>query len=410
MEATISSPTQRISVFQICVLMLVHGYAIGTYLIPLPIVLEAHGLGDWRTFPFIISGVATFISPLIVGSLADRRFAPERLLSVIVLGGSALLVLVYSSLKFQWGVYSYLGLVTLYQLWVSPGWGLLNSIGLMHLKDPQREFGPIRVWATIGFMVGGYAVSKVFAADKSSVTGFIAAGLFFMEAIYLWTLPPSYPQNATPAKNWKEVLGWDAFRLLADRNHRTIFLASALYNIPLCGFYIYTPLQLQALQDPTPSATMAIAQIMEIVLLIGLGAMMGRVRLKWLLAGGIFLGAVRYGLYMLHTKAAVAAGIFTHGLIFAMFFMTTQIYIEQRIEHSMRNQAQALLSLMTNGVGALTGFGLLHWWYGVSVKNGHHEDWADFWAPSVGLILLTLVWFLWSYRKRPEPREQASQA
>jgi hypothetical protein len=410
MEAATEPTVSRISVAQICILMLAHGYAIGTYLIPLPIVLEAHGLHDWRTFPFLMSGIATFISPLIVGSLADRRFAPERLLSVIVFGGACLLTLVYSSLRFQWGTYAYLGLVTVYQLWVSPGWGLLNTIGLMHLKDPQREFGPIRVWATIGFMLGGLAVSKVFAADKSSITGYIAAAIFFLEAIYLWSLPPSYPQASARAKNWREALGWDAFRLLKDRNHRTIFLASALYNIPLCGFYIYSPLQLQALADPTPSATMTIAQIMEIVLLLGLGAMMGRVRLKWLMAGGIFLGAVRYYFYMQHTQAAMMAGLFTHGLIFAMFFMTTQIYIEQRIDHAMRNQAQALMSLMTNGVGALAGFGLLHWWYNQCDPGGHPENWPLFWQPSVAAILATLAWFLWSYKKRPEPREEAASA
>ena len=69
----------RISKTQISMLIFLHSFALGAYSVPLPTVLLAHGLGDHMSAPYIFAACAAFISPLIFGSLADRRFAPERL-------------------------------------------------------------------------------------------------------------------------------------------------------------------------------------------------------------------------------------------------------------------------------------------------------------------------------------------
>jgi hypothetical protein len=397
--ATTPTPS-RVSTLQKSLLMLLHTYAIGVHIIPLPMVLRSHGLEAYLVYPFIFSSIASFISPLIFGSLADRRFAPERLMAVLVFGGSILMASLGWILHRQMGASAYLTTAACYQLWMAPAWGLLNGIGLSGLLNPQSEFGKIRVWGTIGFMIGGLSVSFLLGTDKSPFNSFIGAGVYFLEGLYLLSLPPSRPDPAARAKNWREVLGWEAFDLLKNPNHRSIFVASALFNAPLAVFYVLTPYQLEALDDSSPSRTMSMAQYMEIVSILGMAAIMTKFRLKWLLAAGIFLGAVRYGLNMLHYKPAIITGIILHGLIFTLFFMTTQIYMEQRIETAMRNQAQALLSLMTNGVGALSGYLVLQWWYRQCVPLGElgtQVQWVQFWGPPTLFILLTLVWFLLSY-------------
>jgi MFS family permease len=401
------STEPRISKAQICVMMLLHGFAIGLYLIPLPLVMKAHGLEKWVVLPFVISSASTFISPLIFGSLADRRFAPERLFGVVVLGAAALLALLYVVVQQQWGLGWYVLAACCYHLWAAPGWGLLNTIGLMHLKDPKTEFGPLRVFATIGFMLGGASMGWA-KLDESCLTGWLAAGLFVVEGLFLLKLPPSRPQLEQKAATWRTVLGWDAFDLLRDSNHRAIYLTSAAFNVALCAFYLYTPLHLATLGDTAPSSTMALAQIMEIFSMLGLALLLKRFRLKWLLMMGLLLGAVRYALYLLNSSWALAVGILCHGLIFTLFFMTTQIYVEERIDSTRRNQAQALLTLMINGVGSLIGYSFYYWWYDSRfVNTAEGRNWSVFWLPPLILILITAGIFCLRYRSKVSPAEAA---
>ncbi len=163
---------------QICVLMFLHAFALGAYVVPLPMVLKAYGLEDWMSFPYLISAVAAFITPLIIGSLADRKYAPERLLGVVALGSAVLLAVVGATLHCHWGAPAYLVATTCYALWAAPGFGLLTAIGLKSVDDPQREFGPLRIWATIGFAAAPAFLSFGLHADRTVWGTLLGSGFF----------------------------------------------------------------------------------------------------------------------------------------------------------------------------------------------------------------------------------------
>jgi hypothetical protein len=46
-----------------------------------------------------------------------------------------------------------------------PTLALVNSVAFAQMQDPSKQFGKIRVWGTIGWIVAGLAISYLFAED-----------------------------------------------------------------------------------------------------------------------------------------------------------------------------------------------------------------------------------------------------
>lgn len=377
--------------------MFIHAFALGAYSVPLPTVMKANGLGDYISIPYILSAIAALVSPLVFGSLADRKYAPERLLGVIVFGAAILMSLASLALYYKMGAGWYLVAMGAYHFWAAPGWGLLTAIGLGNVTDPQREFAPLRVWATIGFMGGAAFVSLGLGFDRSPFAGFVAVAFFLLESIYCLTLPATRPPVSASPRRIRDYFGWDAIQLFKESDHRMVFICSALYNIPLVAFYPYTLLHLDSLGVEHPSGVISIAQLSEIVGMMGLAAIMGRWRLKWLILAGMIAGLTRYLLYCTDSLLFVKIGIAIHGLVFIFFSMTTQIYLEKRVDHHLRNQAQALLVVMTTGVGGLSGYVFGAWWYKQCMVDGT-ENWPRFWGVLSGMIAALAIYFLMGYR------------
>jgi nucleoside transporter len=399
----------RASKLQISVLMFLHAFALGAYVVPLPTVMAAYGLGDHVTLVFIMASLAAFISPLIFGSLADRKFGPEPLLGIVTLGAGLLMVTGSLCLSQHWTHPAFLIVMAAYFLWASPGWGLLTSIGLMNLSDPQREFAPLRVWATIGFMVGIAFVSFVMKADRSASSFLVSGGFFLVESVFCLTLPRTRPPESAAPKRLRDYFGWDAWQLLRERDHCMIFLTTALFSIPLAAFYLYTSKHLDSLKVEHPAGVLSLAQVAEVVSMLGLAAIMKRFRLKWLILAGMVCGILRYAFFSSNLFTFIVAGISLHGLIFTLFTMTTQIYVEQRVPHQLRNQAQALLLLMTGGIGNLSGYLISAWWF-AQCTSDHLTDWSKFWSALTASIVVVALFFLVGYHgqkhthpARPEP-------
>jgi Nucleoside H+ symporter len=394
----------RASKLQICVLMFLHAFALGAYVVPLPNVLKAYGLEAWTSYPYLISAVAAFISPLIVGSLADRRYAPERLLAVVAIGSAVLLTVVGLTLHWHLGVGAYLAATTCYQFWAAPGFGLLTAIGLMSVDDPQRDFAPLRSFATLGFAVGAAFISFVMHADRSATSMFLGAGFFLVESIFLLKFPAHPPPSSAAPKRLRDYFGWDALQLLRQRDHFMIFTTTALFSMPMAAFYPYIGKHLDSLGEPHPAGILSLAQLAEMIGMFGLAALMTRIRLKWLITAGLIVGLLRYLLFIPNSLPLIMLGVSLHGLIFILFSMTTQIYVEQRVPHTLRNQAQALLTFMTSGIGNLVGYSVGQLWYQTCLQ-GDHENWPKFWSVLAATILPVILFFIHGYHgKKARPQ------
>lgn len=392
--------------FSLCVLFFLHAAAMAAYAVPFPNVLSHYGQGDLVTYAVATGSIASFISPMIAGSLADRRVAPERLLALLNVLSGGLLILTHYAIAAGWGPTTFLSLMMAYALCNAPGFSLVTSIVLSRLGDARREFGPIRVWATFGWMLASFGIGWL-ALDNSPYAGYIGGGLFLLEAAYCATLRPTIPPPDNAPRRLRDLFGWEALPLLKHPDHRLIFVTSALFTALMSTLYIYTVQHLKANGDAHPSATMSLAQLCEGLATFGLAAALTRFRIKWMLTAGLVFGLMRYGLLAMDVRPALVLSVALHGPLFVVFYLTCQIYLEQRIDPRIRGQGQALLSLMNNGIGNLLGYLTIKWWF-EHCRHGEIVDWSRFWTVLAGGVAVLLVFFLICYKGRKREAQPAS--
>ena len=397
----------RAAFAKLSALFFLHAMAMGAWFVPLGTVLDAHGLGAIKPMAFATSALAALVSPLIFGALADRHSSPERVLRGLALATATTITLAATAIRAGASPWLVLGLIQLQALCSAPTWGLSNAIVLGRLGDAQRQFGPIRALATLGWMAGCWLVSLLHA-DASTLACYVGAGVWLVVAAFAGRFPGREPVVPTRPPTWKERLGLDALALLKERDHRVVFLTAALFSIPLAAFYPFTPTHLAQLGLERTAAWMTLGQITEIIALVGLASVLGRWRLKWTLAAGLAFGLVRYGLCALDGKAWVLAGLTLHGFAFTLFFITAQLYLDQRIDPAWRARAQALFSLGVGGVGNLIGYLGTGWCFRASQQNGV-VNWPAFWGGLAVVVAVVLVWFLAAYRGRTQPADGARQ-
>jgi hypothetical protein len=246
-------------------------------------------------------------------------------------------------------------------------------------------------------------------------------------ALFTFALPIVAPTPSGRATSWKQRLGLDALSLLKIRDHRVVFLTTAIFNIPLCAFYPYTPAHLRELGFNATTAWMTFGQATEVLSMFLLAGLLTKWRLKTIFLTGIGFGVLRYAACAVNTKWWLITGVTMHGFAFTLYLITTQIYLEQRIDPAWRARAQALYTLMLSGVGNTLGYLSCGWW----IRANEHDlpltwgglagnpvivwiphavkDWSHFWAGLSASVALIWIWFAFSYRGRAaEPATAAS--
>ncbi len=369
--------------------------AVAIWMVPLSMVFAAHGLRGLAPYAFAASAFATFISPLIFGAMADRHASPVKVLRGLSVAAAAAMALFAWSVKQGWPPALVLAMVQIYALCAAPIGSIITAIVFSRLQNSQRDYGPIRAGATVGWMAGCWLVSAL-NADASTLAGFTSAAAWLFLAAFSFLLPSVPPPKSTGHPTLLQRLGWDAFALMKNHDHRVVFITVALFYIPLAAFYPFTPLHLQALGFRHVSAWMALAQTTELVAMFALAGLFVRLRLKWIFAAGLAFGVLRFALCALNGKMWLLAGTTLHGLSFALYFITAQIYIDERVGSEWRARAQALMTLMTNGVGNLIGFLSTGWWFAACARSsGTH--WSLFWGVLSAAVAAVLVYFLAAY-------------
>jgi hypothetical protein len=331
--------------------------------------------------------VAAFVSPLLVGSFADRSIPPVKLLRWLYWLSGFWLMAMFAVIDRGWGGGAMLTCMQLHSLCFSPCASLLASIALVALHYPGVEFGPMRMWAT---------VSWVLAADTSVLSGYVAGGVLITLGFATYLLPAWQVPIVAKARNWKEVFGLDALALLRHPDHRTILITATLIGMPLAAFYPYTPLQLTALGVGHPTATMSLGQTTEVVALLTLAALLCRVRLKWAILLGLMFGVARLALFALNTRTALLIGITLHGACYVLVVVMAQIYLAERVERAMQARAQALFAMLTSGVSNLLGYLGTGSWFLLMTNNGVTR-WSLYWSGLCATTVAITVYFAWAY-------------
>jgi nucleoside transporter len=335
--------------------------------------------------------IAAIVSPFFVGMVADRFFATERILVLLYLVGAAMLWWASTLTTFLPFFLVLIG----YGLCYMPTLALTNSIAFDHVRDPAKEFPAIRVLGTIGWIAAGVVVGQM-GLEATATPLRLAAAASVVLGLFALLLPHTPPHAAGKPFSVRDVLGLDALALLKDRSFATFVVGSFLLCIPLQFYYAFTNLYLNEVGMAEPASKMTLGQMSEIGFMLLLPWFLKRWGVRRILLVGMLAWAVRYfffaygdvgpSIWMLY------AGILLHGICYDFFFVTGQIYTDERAGPKIRAAAQGFLALITQGVGYLIGA----WASGRVVQHfvladGRH-DWRAIWqVPAIGAIIILLL-------------------
>jgi nucleoside transporter len=350
------------------------------------------------------TAVGAIISPLFVGLLADRLFDTRRVLTLLHLVGAVLLAVAAQQTSFAM-VYAPL---LAYSLCYMPTLALTASLAMRHIKDPQEEFGAIRVFGSIGWILVGLAVGA-WGVEATASPLLLAAGLSVVMAGYCFTLPPTPPLARNTRFELKHALPLESLHLLRERSMAVFALASFLICIPLQFYYAFTNLFLNEAGVVNAAGKMTGGQMSELFFMLLIPWFFRRLGVKWMLAVGMLAWVVRYGMFAFGGSGELMwmlwLGIVLHGVCFDFFFVVGQIYIDREAPPALRAATQGLITFLTYGLGMFVG----SWLSGIVVEtytraDGTH-DWHGIWivAGAFAAVVFALFVLLFKDRKAPAP-------
>lgn len=352
---------------------------------------------------YLSQALGAVIAPFIIGLIADRFFAAQKILGVLHLLGGVLLW--YCSTVTDLG--AFITLIIAYMVIYMPTIALTNAVAFRQMTDVEKQFPVIRSLGTVGWIVAGLIIGWLAweANDTLGLTFKLAAGASFVLGIFSFFLPNTPPPKAgSTGISIGEILGFDALGLLKDRNYLIFFIASVLICIPLAFYYSSANPFLNEIGIEAAAAKMSLGQMAEVVFMLLMPLAFARLGVRKMLLIGMAAWVLRYvlfaqgnadsGLWMLYL------GIILHGICYDFFFVTGQIYTENKAGEKFKSAAQGLITLGTYGFGMLVGFLLA----GAVVDNfataeGGH-DWQNIWLVPAAIAGVVLLLFAMTFNEK----------
>jgi len=359
-------------------------------------------------------------SPL-VGMIADRYFASQKVLAALNLIGAVLLVAasqVTSPLALT-------ALLILQQLCYMPTWGLTSAIAMSH--SPSDKFPQIRVFGSIGWVASGLfsiVAYHMFAKeiDGTSIPLLCGAASSLLAAVLALTLPDTPP----PAKGKKasvvDALGLRSFALLKNVNFAIYVVLAFLVMIPFAIYWSFFSDFLKDKGFKFITATMNWGQAVEMFVMLLVPLALAKLGVKWTMAIGLVALLARYVCFLAggtyDQSWMYFGGILVHGVIFGFFFVGGQVFVDKNAPPELKAQAQGLIFLVTFGLGLLVGnfiSGALIDAYTTTIGVGplavKHYEWAPIWTIPVIMSAVLLVALVVFFRvKAPKEGEGGKAA
>ena len=344
--------------------------------------------------------IGAMISPFLVGLIADRYFASEKLLAVLgVLGGAMLCVLPQFT---EFNTF-YPALIFYCALFV-PTLALGNSLSLHHLANPKTDFPRVKMLSAVGW-IASLVVLNYLNGVESSVQFYLAGGASIVFGIFSLMLPHTPPMKTGADVSLGEILGLDALALLKKPSFAIFILCMFLICIPLYFYFVNLGIYLTELKWDNMLVKTSFAQVSDVVFFLLLPFFLKRFGYKKTIFLGIACWVVRYFALSSSVDAGTAAtaliftAILLHGACYDFLFIAGQLYVDDEANERTRGAAQGFIAFILWGVGAFVGTFLagkvLARHKLETPVDGIEHDWAAIWqTPAWGSVAVLIVFLL----------------
>lgn len=315
-------------------------------------------------------GIASIFMPTITGIIADRWVNAERIFSVLhILYGVVLFILPHSA-----NPGSFFSVMLVAMCFYMPTIALANSISYTVLKnsdlDVVKDFPPIRVWGTIGFIVAMWITNLT--GNKATEGQFYIAGVAaIILGIYALTLPKCPPQKLIDkTAPLSEQLGLNAFKLFKDYKTALFFLFSMLlgaalqltnaYGDVFLSEFEHFPKYADSFVVQRSTIIMSISQVSETLFILAIPFFLKRYGIKRVMLISMFAWVLRfaffaYGIPEGYGLSLIILSCIVYGMAFDFFNISGSLFVETTTDKKIRSSAQGLFMMMTNGFGAVFG-------------------------------------------------------
>lgn len=406
----------------------------GAYLTSMGNYLGKSGMGDYISWFYAIQGIVSIFMPTLMGIVADRYVQPQRLLGIchLIAGLFMISLCVMGVQSSQPNVTLFITIYTLSVAFYMPTLALSNTTAFTLLKkygmDTVKDFPPIRVFGTVGFIATMWFVNCATTTDTFSFTladdamkfqythmQFLVSGILGVVLfIYCMTLPQCKLETEA-SKSLYDAFGLDAFKLFKTRRMALFFIFSCLLGMSLQVTNGYATPFITHFKQSFPSSFAAnnatllvsISQIAEAVCILFIPFFLRRYGIKIVMLIAMLAWVLRFGFFGLGNPVFPGVILFilsclVYGVAFDFFNVSGGLFVDKECNPKVRASAQGLFMLMTNGLGATIGTLLAgevinhycHW------EDGYLTgDWQTCWFIFAGYALIVLLLFAVAFKE-----------
>ncbi|UBM63298.1 nucleoside permease [Candidatus Sulfidibacterium hydrothermale] len=405
--------------FRLTVMNFLQFFVWGAWLLSFGKYLGAtlHFSGEQIGAIFMTLGIASLFMPGLLGIVADRWIRPDRLYAIVHILGAGLLYLAAKESSFD-GLY---WVMLLYLMLYMPTIALDNTVSYCILEkrgyDIVKDFPPIRVWGTIGFIIAVWMIDLL-GWGLSNMQLYFSAVFSLVLGLYSLTLPGCPIEKSTAKKSLTQALGLDAFVLFKNKKMAIFFIFSMLLGAALQitnmwgEAFLHDFGKIAAYKNAFAvvhnGILMSVSQMSETLFILTIPFFLKKFGIKKVMLMSMFAWVFRFGLFGIGTPEGIGLvwlilSMIIYGMAFDFFNISGSLFVEMEAEPKIRASAQGLFMIMTNGIGAMIGA----YGSGVIIEMFTHNgirDWQTIWFIFAAYALVIGVTFmiLFKYKHDPE--------
>jgi len=377
----------------------------GSWLISLGgyMIVTLHFTGGEVGAVYATMGIASLFMPALMGIVADRWVNAERILGLLHIIGAVLLIWASTVTDYH----TFYLIMLLNCMAFMPTIALNNTVSYIVLEkkgfDIVRDFPPIRVWGTIGFVVAMWMVDML-GWTKSPMQLYVSGGAGLLLGLYAFTMPACTPVKVEEKKSLASSLGLDAFVLFRRRKMIIFFIFAMLLGAALQitnafgGAFLddFKTSYADSFGVKHPNLLLSISQISETLFILTIPFFLRRFGIRNVMLMSIFAWVFRFGLFAIgdpgHGLYLLVLSMIIYGMAFDFFNISGSLFVEKEADIKIRASAQGLFMLMTNGIGAYLGGTISGWVVDHFTVDGI-KNWQNIWLSFAGYALVLGILF-----------------